>query len=124
VAESIEASLVLIEEHSREIATQRKLEAKDEIKQEMRDELATKEDLANLRSELKDDIASLRTELKGDIASLRSELKDDISSLRTEFVRMEARLDRKFTILWLVTLFVIVFLNHEKRGHHLASPCQ
>lgn len=91
VAESIEASLVHIEERSREIATQRKLEAKDELKQELRDELSTKEDIANLRTELKDDIASLRTEM----------------------VRMEARLDRKFTILWLITLFVIVFLNQN-----------
>lgn len=66
-------------------------EAKVELKQEMRDELSTKEDIANLRTELKDDIASLRTEM----------------------VRMEARLDRKFTILWLITLFVIVFLNQN-----------
>lgn len=33
--------------------------------------LATKEDLAELRSEMKEDNARLRTELKGDIAELR-----------------------------------------------------
>lgn len=102
VAESIEVSLAHIEKRSHEIAAQRKLEAKDELKHELRTELATKEDLANLRTELKEDIANVRTELK-----------EDIANLRTDMIRMEARLERKFTILWLITLFTIVFLNQN-----------
>ena len=43
-----------------------------------------KADIEGLRGELKGDIAGLRAELKGDIAGLRTELKGDISGLRTE----------------------------------------
>jgi|SRR3972149_4383752 len=46
--------------------------------------LATKDDIANLRNEVKNDITGLRNELKEDVASLRNELKDDISRLRIE----------------------------------------
>ena len=38
-------------------------------------DIATKQDLADLRTELKQDIAELRTELKQDIAELKSDLK-------------------------------------------------
>lgn len=47
-------------------------------------EVATKTDLAALKSELKADIAAVRTELKADINELRNELKADITELRTE----------------------------------------
>jgi hypothetical protein len=49
-------------------------------------EPATKQDLLDLRSELKGDISGLRTVLKQDISDLRSELKGDISGLRDELV--------------------------------------
>ncbi|QOI69865.1 hypothetical protein [Candidatus Liberibacter asiaticus] len=42
--------------------------------------LATKADLADVRTELKQDIANVRTELKQDIANTKSELKDAINS--------------------------------------------
>ena len=54
------------------------------------DGLATKENLRELRSELKGDINELRSELKGDIRNLdhkveliRSELKNDINVMMT-----------------------------------------
>ena len=47
-------------------------------------ELADKNDLAEVRSELKQDIADLRSELKRDIVELRSEFKQDIAELRSE----------------------------------------
>jgi chromosome segregation ATPase len=46
--------------------------------------LATKADLAEVRTELKADHASLRTALTADHASLRTEMKSDYASLRTE----------------------------------------
>ncbi len=109
VARSMEASLTHIEARSREIAAQRKLEVKEELKHELRDELATKEDITHVRAELKEDIANVRTELKEDIANLRAELKEDIANLRTELVR----LDKKFTIYFLVTIFTVIFLNQN-----------
>jgi hypothetical protein len=55
-----------------------------EIFDAIRENVATKADLAELRGELKRDIVELRAELKGDIAALRAELKSDIAALRTE----------------------------------------
>ncbi len=46
--------------------------------------VATKADIADLRTEVKTDIADLRTEVKADIADLRTEVKADIADLRTE----------------------------------------
>ena len=61
-------------------------------------DLATKDDLARTRKELKGDITSLRNEWKGDMSELRSELalirtemahryatKDDLWELKREF---------------------------------------
>src|SRR4051794_23244245 len=47
-------------------------------------DLATKADIATLRTELKGDIGSLRTELKGDIGSLRTDLTSQIELLRRD----------------------------------------
>jgi hypothetical protein len=54
--------------------------------------VATKSDLAAVRTELKADIASVRAELKGDIASLHAELKGDIASMRADLSLVEHRL--------------------------------
>jgi hypothetical protein len=47
------------------------------LDQALREEVATKSDLAAVKAELAADIAALRTELKGDIASIRTELAAD-----------------------------------------------
>jgi hypothetical protein len=80
VAKSIEASLTHIEERSREMAVQRKIEAKEELRVELRDELSTKEDLAKLEG-----------------------------AMNTRFERM----DKKFTVLFMVTIFTVIFLNQN-----------
>lgn len=49
------------------------------------DHLATKDDLATQRGELKADLTALRGELKADVADLRGELKADMADLRGEF---------------------------------------
>ena len=59
-------------------------------------ELADKNDLAGVRSELKQDIADLRSELKQDIADLRSELKQEIADLRSELKRDIVELRSEF----------------------------
>ena len=50
--------------------------------------LATKADVANLRT----DIANLRTDLKSDDAALTTELKDDIGNLRTDIANLRTDL--------------------------------
>jgi len=80
------------------------------------DVVATKSDIAELRSELKADIAELRSELKADIAevkvdivALRAEVKADIAELRGEIALVETRLELKIaqakndTIKWIFT---------------------
>ncbi len=49
-------------------------------------DLATRTDIAALRTELKGDITTLRTELKGDITFLRTEVKNDIELLRRDII--------------------------------------
>jgi hypothetical protein len=53
--------------------------------------LATKADIADLRTEM----TSLRAEFKEDIASLRAEFKEDTASLRVELKEDIACLDNK-----------------------------
>ena len=50
---------------------------------------AVKSDLATVKAELSADIAALRTELKGDIAAVRTELKGDIAAVRTELAAVK-----------------------------------
>ena len=80
VAKAIEVSLSHIEEHSYEFANQRKLEAKEELKVELRNELSTKEDLAKMDGSLRQDLA---------------------------------KMDKKFTVLWLITIFTVIFVNQN-----------
>lgn len=87
LTKAIESSLTHIEERTYALVTQRKLEAKEELKVELRDELATKADIANLKLE---------------IADVKLDLKQDI-----------ARLDKKFTVLWLVTIFSVLIVNQN-----------
>jgi F0F1-type ATP synthase membrane subunit b/b' len=71
-------------------------------------DLATKADLAELRTEiaelkteLKTEIAELRTELKAEIAELRTELKAEIAGLRTE-LKAEIAAVRTELLKWII----------------------
>lgn len=87
VAKSIEASLTHIEDRSREMAVQRKIEAKEEFRVELRNELATKEDLLAV---------------KEDLARLEGALREDL-----------VKLDKKFSLYFLATIFTVIFLNQN-----------
>jgi hypothetical protein len=91
LGKALETTFSHFEERSVEIAVHRKIEAKEELKRELRDELATKED----------------------IASLRGEVKEDIANIRTDISKMEGRLDKKFTILFIVVIFTTLFVNKD-----------
>jgi len=64
--------------------------------------IATKEDIAELRTELrsdfatKKDIAELRSATKEDIAELRSELHHTADNLRERMEKLEGRMDERF----------------------------
>ena len=59
------------------------------------DQLATRSDITDLRTDVKADIADLRTAVKIDIADLRTELKVDIVDLRSDLREAELRLEAK-----------------------------
>ena len=59
------------------------------------DQLATKNDLAILKTELKTDINELKVELKTDINELKVELKADITALKTDIYNLELKLESK-----------------------------
>ena len=60
---------------------------------EIRKTMATKAELAELRSELKHDIEVVRTELQNDIGSLRSEMREGFVSVRAELKSIRMDLD-------------------------------
>ena len=68
----------------------------DTIRAAFSDSVATKTDIAELRTEM----AALRAELKGDITELRTELKGDIAVLRTEVQAVELRMAERFEALY------------------------
>ena len=109
VAKCIEVSLVQMGERSKEMAAQRKLEAKDELRIELRNELATKEDLAKLQGSVKEDLAKLQGSVKEDLAKLQGSVKEDLAKIDARFERM----DKKFTNLFLILMFTVIFLNQS-----------
>jgi hypothetical protein len=87
VAKSIQDSLGHMEQRGLEISFQRKTEAKEELKHELRDELAT----------------------KADIEALRGGMKVEIQAFRTDM----AKLDKKFSMMFLSLAFLIVLMNRD-----------
>ena len=99
----------------------------EDLDQALREEVATKSDLAAVKTELAADIAAVRTELAADIAAVRTELAADIATVKAELAAQIAtvRTDRaavKHDLLrWMVgmafaqaglTVALIRFLPH------------
>ena len=87
VTKSIEDALTHLEERSKEVSLLRKLEVREELRIEMRDELAT----------------------KADIAKLQGYVDARFEQVNTRF----ERLDKKFTLMFGVLVFLIIFLNQN-----------
>jgi hypothetical protein len=87
VAQAIELGLEILEKRAEELAIQKKLELKDELTKE----LASKADIQVLKAE----IQAVRTELS---AKIENEI---------------LRLDRKFTIMFIILLFAVILVNQN-----------
>jgi hypothetical protein len=87
VAQAIELGLEILEKRAEELAIQKKLELKDELTKE----LASKADIQILKAE----IQAVRTELS---AKIENEI---------------LRLDRKFTILFIILFFTLILVNQN-----------
>ena len=73
----------------------------DGLDQALREEVATRTDLAAVKTELAADIAAVRTELGADIAAVRTELKGDIAA-----VRMDLAATKHDMLRWMVGMAV------------------
>ena len=112
IAELIEDTQDYLEEKVVEETKKRKIELRDEL----RKELATKEDILlvrqeieTVRQELNGKIEAVREGLKGEIEALRQELKGEIEALRQE-VRGEIKV-LKMWIFFLGALMVVLNQN-------------
>ena len=86
------------------------------LDQALREEVATKTDLAAVKTELAADIAAVRTELAADIAAVKTELRAEIAAVRIDLAAVKHDMLR-----WMVgmafaqvglTVALIRFLPH------------
>jgi hypothetical protein len=94
VAEAIEIGLGLIEKKAEAVALQKKLELRDELTKE----LASKADLL-----------AVEARLEGKIEVVRQEMQ----TIRQEMQTIKTELDRKFTIIFIILFFTVIFLNQN-----------
>jgi hypothetical protein len=62
------------------------------LDQALREEVATKTDLAAVKTELAADIAAVKTELAADIAAVKTELAADIAAVKVDIAGVKADL--------------------------------
>ncbi len=94
VAQAIELGLEVMEKRAEELALQKKLELKDELTKE----LASKADIQVLKAE----IQAIRAEVQAMEARLEAKIEREI-----------LRLDRKFTILFIILFFTLILVNQN-----------
>jgi len=90
VAQAIEIGLEVMEKRAEELAIQKKLELRDELAKE----LASKAD-----------IQVLKTEIQAVRAELSAKIENEI-----------LRLDRKFTIMFIILFFTLILVNQNTLG--------
>ncbi len=94
VAQAIELGLEILEKRAEELAIQKKLELKDELTKE----LASKADIQVLKAE----IQAIRAEMQAMEARLEAMIEREI-----------LKLDRKFTIMFIILFFTLILVNQN-----------
>ncbi len=94
VAQAIEIGLEVMEKRAEELAIQKKLELRDELTKE----LASKADILVLKTE----IQAVRAEMQAMEARLEAKIEREI-----------LKLDRKFTIWFIVLFFTLILVNQN-----------
>lgn len=92
--------------------TRRTFEVREETIFDYLMHAATREDIANLRLEVKDDIANLRSEVKEDIAKLDAKIDRVSGQLDSKIDRVEERLTKKIDghFKWLTGFLIIAVM--------------
>jgi uncharacterized protein involved in exopolysaccharide biosynthesis len=101
VAQAIELGLEVLEKRAEELAIQKKLELKDELTKE----LASKADIQVLKTE----IQTVRAEMQ----AMEQRLEAKIERVRLELKEEIFKLDRKFTILFIILFFTLILVNQN-----------
>jgi restriction endonuclease Mrr len=105
VAQAIELGLEVMEKRAEELAIQKKLELRDELTKE----LASKADIQVLKAE----IQTVRAEMQ----AMEERLEAKIDKVRTELsAKIEneiLKLDRKFTIMFIILFFTLILVNQN-----------
>jgi len=94
VAQAIELGLEVMEKRAGELAIHKKLELRDELTRE----LASKADIQVLKTE----IQTVRAEMQAMEARLEAKIEKEI-----------LKLDRKFTILFIILFFTLILVNQN-----------
>ena len=94
MAQAIELGLEVMEKRAEELAIQKKLELRDELTKE----LASKADIQVLKTE----IQTVRVEMQAMEARLEAKIEREI-----------LKLDRKFTILFIILFFTLILVNQN-----------
>jgi len=94
VAQAIEIGLEILKKRAEELAIQKKLELKDELTKE----LASKADIQVLKTE----IQAVRAEMQAMEARLEAKIEREI-----------LKLDRKFTIMFIILFFTLILFNQN-----------
>ena len=75
----------------------------------MTETLATKDDFAIFRTEVRDDAQTLRAEVKDDFATFKSEVRDDMAALRDQIKILHDRLNSQNIVI--LTGFIITIAS-------------
>jgi hypothetical protein len=98
-----------MEKRAEELAIQKKLELKDELTKE----LASKADLLALKAEMQ----AMEQRLEAKIELVRKELSGEINKVKAELsAKIEneiLKLDRKFTIMFIILFFTLILVNQN-----------
>ncbi len=105
VAEVLERAYEEMEKKAESLALQKKLELKDELTKE----LATKEDIARLEGMIKSESTRLEGMMKFEIARLEGKMESEILKISKEILRI----DKKFTIMFILIFFAVIFINQN-----------
>uniref|UniRef100_A0A7C5SX03 DUF1640 domain-containing protein n=1 Tax=Thermocrinis ruber TaxID=75906 RepID=A0A7C5SX03_9AQUI len=101
VAQAIELGLEVMEKRAEELAIQKKLKLKDELTKE----LASKADIQVLKAE----IQAVRAEMQ----AMEERLEAKIEKVRLELMGEILKLDRKFTIMFVILFFTLILVNQN-----------
>jgi restriction endonuclease Mrr len=101
VAQAIELGLEVMEKRAEELAIHKKLELRDELTKE----LASKADIQVLKTE----IQTVRAEMQ----AMEERLEAKIEKVRLELKEEILKLDRKFTIMFIILLFTFILFNKD-----------